>query len=312
MTRLSKSSVKFIESSRANSTKKAYRADWQRFEAWTEKQEVDCLPASGSTVANYISYLADLGRAPSTISRVLSSISQAHKLADLASPTGSPEVVNVNKGIRRKKGVAQRRAKPLILADLKRVCAKIRPSFLGKRDKSLILLGWAAALRRSELVALDLEDIDFVDEGLILQIRFSKTDQEGEGYKIGVPFAKDPLFCPVLKLKEWIGVAEIESGPVFFAIGTPGKKWHAQIDAPRRLSAAMVNTIIKRRLKMAGMNSAGYSGHSLRAGFVTSAAGVNIPENDIKTQTRHRSTAILRTYIRRGNIFENHPLSILL
>jgi integrase len=309
---LSDESKEFIDRSRSSATKKAYRADWDRFVEWTEEKKLSSLPAEGSTVANYISHLATIGRAPSTISRVLSSISQAHKTSDLPSPTGSPEVINVNKGIRRDKGTAQRRAKPLVLADLKRVCDKIRPSFLGKRDKALILVGWAAALRRSEIVALDIEDIDFVEQGMILTIRRSKTDQEGAGYKIGIPFASDKHYCPVLKTADWINVAEISSGPLFFAIGTPGKKWHAHIETPRRLAASMVNAVIKRRLKISGMNPAGYSGHSLRAGFVTSAAKEEIPEHRIKTQTRHRSTAILRSYIRDGAIFENHPLSILL
>ncbi len=301
-----------MEASRAPATKRAYRGDWEKFTRWAAEQKIDALPATGSTVANYITHLAESGRAASTISRALTSISQAHKTLDLASPTSSPEVANVYKGIKRTKGVAQRRAKPLVIAELKRLCDRMKPSFLGQRDKALILIGWAGALRRSELVALNLEDIDFVDEGLTMSISSSKTDQEGAGYKLGIPFAGDKRYCPVRKLKHWIELARIKGGPLFIALGTPGKKFHADVPEPRRLAASAVNAIIKRRLKHAGMNCAGYSGHSLRAGFITTAASKEIPEYMIQAHTRHRSAKVLRGYMRDGSLFASNPLSIFL
>ena len=154
-----------MDASKAPATKRAYRGDWEKFTNWTQEQKVDALPATGATVANYITYLAESGRAASTISRALTSIAQAHKTLDLASPTSSPEVANVYKGIKRTKGVAQRRAKPLVIAELKRICDRMRPSLLGRRDKAMMLLGWAGALRRSELVALNLDDIGFDKSG---------------------------------------------------------------------------------------------------------------------------------------------------
>jgi integrase len=301
-----------LDASKAPATKRAYRSDYNTFTTWAEAKGLDSLPASGSTVANYITYMADEGRAPSTISRALTSISQAHKTLDMVSPTQSPEVANVYKGIRRTKGTAQRRAKPLVIAELKRLCDSMRPSFLGRRDKALILIGWAGALRRSELVALDLDDVDFVDEGMTISIASSKTDQEGAGYKLGIPFASDKQYCPVLKLKHWLDLAVIVRGPLFIALGTPGKKFHAEISEPRRLAASAVNTIIKRRLKQAGMNAAGYSGHSLRAGFITTAAAQSTPEYLIQAHTRHRSAKVLRGYMRDGSLFSSNPLSILL
>lgn len=302
----------YMDASKAPATKKAYRSDWKTFTTWVADQGLEPLPAAGSTVANYITYLAEAGRAPSTISRALTSIAQAHKTLDMVSPTTSPEVANVYKGIKRTKGTAQKRAKPLVIAELKRLCDNMRPTFLGRRDKALVLLGWAGALRRSELVALDLDHVDFVDEGMTILIASSKTDQDGAGYKLGIPFAADKNYCPVLKLKHWLDLAVIVRGPLFIAVGTPGKKFLATVDEPRRLAASAVNTIIKRRLKQAGMNAAGYSGHSLRAGFITTAAAQETPEYLIQAHTRHRSAKVLRGYMRDGNLFASNPLSILL
>lgn len=302
----------YLDASKSPATKKAYKSDWNTFTLWASQKGLESLPAAGSTVANYITYLAGAGRAASTISRALTSIAQAHKILDLASPTTSPEVTNVYKGIRRSTGTAQRRAKPLVIAELKRLCDSMRPSFLGRRDKALVLLGWSGALRRSELVALDIEHIDFVKEGMTVSIASSKTDQEGAGYKLGIPFASDENYCPVLKLKNWLDISHIVRGPLFIRLGTPGKKWHTKVNEPRRLAASAVNAIIKRRLKHAGINSAGYSGHSLRAGFITSAAAQGTPEYLIQAHTRHRSAKVLRGYMREGNLFASNPLSILL
>jgi len=243
---------------------------------------------------------------------MLTSISQAHKIADHPSPTRAVEVAEVFKGIRREKGTAQKRAKPLVLPELKKVVDSMRPSFLGRRDTALLLVGWAAALRRSELVALDFEHFEMVEEGLILTIRRSKTDQEGAGFKLGIPFARDSRYCPVKRLAHWVELARISAGPLFFSIGTPGKKFHAKITDRKRLSAKFVNEIIKKRVAEAGFKPDGYSGHSLRAGFVTSAAKVETPEHLIQCHTRHRSTKVLRDYIREGSLFDSNPLAIML
>jgi integrase len=205
----------------------------------------------------------------------------------LPSPTTSPEVVETWKGIKRDRGVSQKRAKPLLLSDLRKVIDATRPTFIGRRDAALLLVGWAAALRRSELVALDFDDIDFVAEGMVISIRKSKTDQEGAGYRIGIPFARKVSHCPTNSLKNWIDLAGITAGPLFFSVGTPGRKFHTEVAERRRIGARLVNEIIKRRLERAGLTSRGYSGHSLRAGFVTSAAKNETPEYMIQIHTRH-------------------------
>ena len=302
----------YLDKSKSDATKRAYTSDWRIFTTWTAKHRRRTLPATAETVALFITDLADSGRAASTISRVLTSISQAHKIAGHASPTRSPEVTEVYKGIRREKGTAQKRAKPLVLPDLKKVLSSIRPSFLGRRDTALLIVGWAGALRRSEIVALDREDIDFVDQGMILTIRKSKTDQEKAGYKLGIPFAREDTYCPVKKLAHWLELARITAGPIFYSIVTTGKKFHAEIDDPKRLSAKFVNAIIKKRIQQAGINPAGYSGHSLRAGFITTAAKMQVPEHMIQLHTRHRSSKVLRAYIREGNLFESNPMGALL
>lgn len=309
---LAKKAVEYLESSKSEATKSAYRSDWIRFVDWAEQRDLDFLPSNASTVAMYITWLAESGLAVSTISRALTSISQAHKAAKIDTPTRALEVVEVFKGIRRKIGTAQRHAKPLLLSELKKVLDSLRPTFLGRRDAALLMLGWAGALRRSEICLVDFEDLDFVDEGMILTIIRSKTDQEAEGYKIGIPFGRDEKYCPVKRVQHWIALAKIEKGPVFFSVGTAGKKFHTDVSNPKRISARYVNSIIKKRVQQAGFSPLGYSGHSLRAGFVTSAAKMETPEHLIQIHTRHRSTKVLRGYIRLGSLFAENPMSTML
>lgn len=302
-----------LNASKSAATKRAYTSDWKTFTRWAIEQERAFLPASGATVVLYLTYLSEeLGRAPSTISRAITAINQAHKAMGFDAPGKQMVVVELFKGIKRTKGTAQKQAKPILLADLKKIVRACGPSFLGRRDAALILVGWAGALRRSELVALNVEDVDFVSEGMTIKIKRSKTDQEGESFLIGVPYGKKEDMCPVLALLKWIGLCQITTGPIFFAVGTPGKeKFYTNVDDKRHLSGRSVNIIIKRRLKNAGISQRDYSGHSLRAGFITSAASKGIPEHVIQVHTRHRSTKVLRGYIRQGNIFEENPLSIL-
>ena len=312
LNQLANKAVEYISSSRSDATKSAYRSDWNTFSNWSEDRNLQPLPAQASTVALYITWLAEQGRAPSTISRALTSISQAHKAARFDTPTRALEVVEVFKGIRRKLGTAQKHAKPLVLSELKKVIDNLRPTFLGRRDAALLMLGWAGALRRSEIVTVDRQDLEFVEEGMILTIIKSKTDQESAGYKIGIPFGREERYCPVTRVKHWIDLADIRGGPLFFSIGTAGKKFHADVVNPVRISARYVNSIIKKRVEQAGLSPAGYSGHSLRAGFVTSAAKYKIPEHLIQLHTRHRSTKVLRGYIRIGKLFEENPMATLL
>jgi integrase len=309
---LAKAAESFLKSSKSKATIEAYRSDWAGFVQWCDEHHLDPIPATAPTVALYITGLAEQGRAPSTISRALTSISQAHKAARCDTPTRALEVVEVFKGIKRKLGTAQKRASPLVLPDLKKVIDALRPNFLGRRDAALLLLGWAGALRRSEIVTIDGPHLEFVEEGMILTIVRSKTDQEGAGYRLGIPFAQDERYCPVKRLQHWIDLAGISKGPLFFSVGTPGKKFTAHVESPKRLSARYINTIIKKRVALAGLKPDGYSGHSLRAGFVTTAAKFKIPEHLIQLHTRHRSSKVLRQYIRDGSLFGDNPMSTML
>lgn len=304
----------FLNAAKSDATKKAYRSDWESFSLWAAEYGLCVLPADPRTVRRWITHLAhDLSRAPATISRSLTAISQAHKIVDLQTPTTAPEVVETYKGICRKVGTAQKRAKPLLLADLRTVIDAMRPTFLETRDAAMLLVGWAAALRRSELVALLLDDIDFVAEGMIVTIRSSKTDQEGAGYRIGIPFGRDDRHCPTKRLQKWIDLAEIKTGePLFFSVGVDGQRFHKAVASRSPLSTRSVSDVLKRRIKKAGLTPRGYSGHSLRAGFVTTAAAAKIPEYMIQLHTRHRSAKSLRGYIREGKLFTENSLLTLL
>lgn len=312
---------KYLDAARSPSTRAAYKKDWQTFIDWCEVHNIDPLPASPATVALYATSLAEIGRKVSSISRAMTSINQAHRAFKCQPPNNSPEVIEVMKGIKRTKSVAQKKAKPLLLADLKKVIWRIIPSFLGKRDRALLLVGWAAALRRSEIVSLNVEDIDFVPEGATVTIRRSKTDQIGEGVILGLPLGSDPTICPTTALKGWIEVSGLKRGTLFPSLGNPGKGF-AQKDlfkegfgaakSIKRLTARSVNIILDRRLESAGFSSRGFSGHSLRAGYISTAAKAKIPEYAIQMHTRHRSTRVLLGYMRGMNLFEDNPLAALL
>jgi len=316
MQRLTKKATEYASQSVSDATKRAYQSDLALFVSWCQTHKQTALPADPGTVALYLTHLAEQGRATSTIARAMSSISQAHKISGLRTPTNAPEVSVVWKGIKRTHGTSPRQARPLLLNDLKTVVSAIRPSFLGRRDKAILLLGWCAAMRRSEIVALDVGDLEFCTDGLIVTIRRSKTDQEGQSYRLGIPFARseNERWCPVKAVREWLDISGLwdKSGAVFFFVGTAGKRWHTEIEHRRRLRPKAVNTILARRLKQAKLSTRGYSGHSLRAGFITSAAKAETPENLIQIHSRHKSIKIMRGYIRDGSLFSSNPLSVLL
>lgn len=309
---LKQRATEFLRKSKTESTHEAYANDWRAYTDWCDSQNIDFLPATTETIALWVTQMTKLGRSVATIERSLVSISQAHKLIGLDSPTSSPVISELLKGVKRDLGVDQRQAKPLIWSDLKKVLDSIIPNFLGRRDMAILLVGWAAAMRRSEIVALDFEDIEFVPEGMVVTIRRSKTDQEGRGYKIGIPFGSDDRYCPTLALRKWIDLARIESGPLFFAVGFKGKWFYVNTPNRTRLGARMINQIIKRHVRAAGFSPGPYSGHSLRSGFVTSAAAIKIPEYQIQLHTRHLDPKTLRGYIRNASLFTENSLSLLI
>ena len=290
---------RFIAASLSDGTKKGYQQDIAHFEAWGGS-----IPASAETIA---AYLADIATSykTATIVRRVTGLSKAHDAMGAANPTKSELVRATLRGIKRTLGTASREAKPILREDLFQILEGIGDSAKDMRDKALLLLGFAGAFRRSELVGLDVADIEHVRQGIVVTLRRSKTDQNGAGRKIGVPFGRSK-WCPVKQLADWLEHADIEIGPLFRGINR-----HGHI-AEQRLSGEAVCVIVKQRAEAAGFDPTGYSGHSLRAGLATSAAMAGASAWKIRQQTGHASDAMLNRYIRDGEMFTSNAAGAVL
>ena len=287
----------YFKAAQAENTRRAYRSDWRHFSAWCPTAGRESLPAAPETVVLYLSTLAETARV-STLTRRISAISQAHQAAGFETPTAHLAVRKLMAGIRRQKGTAQTGKRPLATADLRGLLKPLDTHrILDVRDRALLLAGFAGAFRRSELVGLDVGDLEFNSAGLIVTIRRSKTDQEGQGRKVGLPYGSTPATCPVRALEAWLAVLGADEGPLFRGINR-----HGQL-AGRRLTAQSVALVIKRLAAQAGMETRDLAGHSLRAGLATAAAAAGVSERSITAQTGHRSLATLRKYIREGSLF---------
>lgn len=296
--RLADEARSFVASSRAPSTMRAYRSDWRHFDAWAAVRGLEALPAAPATVALYVTDLASWA-AVATIGRRLASITQAHGAADLESPVAHLLVRSTMQGIRRSLGTAQASKTPALVADVKRMVAALPDGLLGDRDRALLLVGFAGAFRRSELVALSVEDLADTADGLIVTIRRSKTDQEGAGRTVGIPYGSDPASCPVRAVRAWLASGGISDGALFRSVTR-----HGHLGA--RLSDKAVASVVKRSTERVGLDPARYAGHSLRSGLATSAAHAGASERSIMAQTGHRSTAMVRRYIRDGSLFREN------
>jgi integrase len=245
-------------------------------------------------------------RKPATIDRALVAISQAHKLAKMDPPTSDPIVRETRAGMRRRAGTKQKKADPITVDHLARMidCLDARPETFRFRDRAILLLGWAGALRRSEISKLDFEDIQSVPEGLVITLKKSKTDQEGSGREIGIPFT-DQL-CPVSALQMWLSISGIESGPLFRRIWKGGNIAHQF-----RLSPRSIDRVVRNAIDLAGYMGQ-FSAHSLRAGFATSAAMAGLAEAAIMDHTGHESIRVFRGYVRRGGLFRDNAVSSVL
>jgi site-specific recombinase XerD len=290
----------YVENSKSENTLRAYRSDWNDFVSWCKEHQREFIPASDETVSLYITHLADMGFKVGTIQRRLSSISIAHQAKNLESPTHSTKVKAVWQGIRNVHGVAQVGKKPLLVEDLKRIVETMPPTLRGLRDRAILLVGFAGAFRRSELVGLDVEDVEFRRNGLTVMIRRSKTDQEGQGRKVGIPYGSQLETCPVRTLEEWLEKAQIRSGPLFRKVNKADKV------EPRRLSDRTVAIIVKRAVANVGLDTSEYGGHSLRSGLATSAAIAGASERSIMRQTGHKTITAVRRYIREGDLFRDN------
>lgn len=292
--------ARLAAAAKAEATLRAYAGDWRRFAAWCEAAGLEARPAAPATVAAYIAHLVGEGRKVATIERALVAVSQAHKVAGLASPTTSAAVAEVRKGARRTIGVAQRQAAPLAVVELRAAVEESREGIAGLRDRALVLVGFAAALRRSELVALRVEDLDFTVEGLVVTVRKSKTDQESAGRKVAVPYAGQPELCPVRAARAWLDAAGIVAGPVFRSVNKGGRVGAAGI-APQAVAR-----VVKRLAGDAGLDADKFSGHSLRAGFATAAARAGKAERSIMRQTGHKTERMVRRYIRDAELWADN------
>lgn len=328
----------YARSEKAEATRRAYRSDFAHFSAWCDRFGAASLPASIETCVVYLAELADSGLKASTISRRVAAITYAHRLAGHASPPTAAEPVKaVLRGIRRRIGVAVSRKSPATGRALASMLKRIPDTLAGKRDRALLLIGFAAALRRSELVNLNVSDVERVPEGIVLHIRKSKTDQEGAGAAIAVP--RGTRLKPVEALEAWLAICKpgpdysdsMQDRPISQNSDIPGEVWLSEaennkirklgqgVNGPvfvsigkggrvnrNRLSDKSVAGIVKRWAAAAKLDPAMFSGHSLRAGFVTTALERDAAVFKIMDVTRHKRVETLRIYDRRAKAFKQH------
>jgi integrase len=292
----------YVAASRAKNTTRVYRTGWAQFTAWCDEHGVTSLPAGAETVALYVADLAKAAK-PATIDLRLAAISAAHRAAGYDTPTKEEAVRLVRRGVRRTLGTAQRQVRPVTVPDLRAMLQGLGTDPAGCRDRALLLLGFAGALRRSELVSLDVTDITESSDGLTVRLRRSKTDQEGAGRAIGIPYGSNPVTCPVRAWRAWLEVSGITEGHAFCPVDRHGHL------GTTRLSGNAVALVLKRHASRAGFDPGEVAGHSLRAGLATSAAAARVPERVIADQTGHRGTAMLRRYIREGSLFRENTAS---
>ena len=296
----------FARDSRAESTWRAYESDLADFRTWCAERAspVEPLPATPATVVLYITALAAKGRKPSTIRRRLASISVAHQVAGFETPTADAGVRAVWSGIRRHQGMAPRKMRAARTKVITAMVAPLGDGLADTRDRTLLLFGFAGALRRSELVALDVEDVSEDDGGLRLVLRRSKTDQDAEGATRGLPYGSHPATCPVRAWRRWLATSGIDTGPAFRSVDRHGNL------GTKRLSDRAVADMVKRRALAVGLDGA-FAGHSLRAGFATEGYAKGTPELAIMRHGRWRSASVMRGYVEEGSIWNDNAAARL-
>jgi site-specific recombinase XerD len=303
---LGRQAREFATAAKAENTLRAYQADWADFRQWCDAHQVASLPALPQTVALYLTDRAATLKT-SSLARRLTTINRAHQAAGQLSPATMQNAVvsEVWKGIKRKKGTAQHGKKPFLTPDLRRVIAELPQDLRGLRDRALLLAGFAGGFRRSELAALRVEDFETTPDGLIVRLGRSKTDQEGQGRPVALPYGSDPRTCPVRAIRAWLEQAGITAGPLFRAVDRHG------LVSSQALHADSVGYLVKRAAGRAGLETAEYAGHSLRAGLATQAAMNGASELAIMKQTGHRSLNTVRKYIREGSLFRDNAATKL-
>tara|TARA_B000000557_G_scaffold252798_1_gene241260 strand:+ start:44 stop:997 length:954 start_codon:yes stop_codon:yes gene_type:complete len=295
-----------LKNSKAKNTLRAYKSDFKDFEIFCAKNGLNSLPTEPKIISLYLTHLSKNSKI-STLRRRLVSISIVHKMKGHYLDTKHPIIVENLMGIRRVKGSIQRGKKPLLINHLKLLIDKINEHKTEEikkyRDRSLILIGFGGGFRRSELISIDYEDLEFVPEGLKITIKKSKTDQFGEGMIKGLPYFTNENYCPVKNLNKWLEISMIKSGPIFRRFS----KGLSLTD--KRLTDQSVVLLMKEYLNLAGIENTNFAGHSLRSGFATVAAESGADERSIMAMTGHKTTQMVRRYIREANIFKNNALN---
>ncbi len=296
-----------LKSSKAINTVRAYKSDFKDFGLFCVQNGFKSLPSEPKIISLYLTHLSTKNIKMSTIKRRLVSIGVIHRLKGHYLDTKHPSIIENIMGIKRRKGSTQKGKKPLLINNLKEIINVIdkenNEEIKKQRDRTIILVGFSGGFRRNEIVSLDYDDLDFVTEGLKINLKRSKTDQFGEGAVKGLPYFDNFQYCPVLSVKKWIEISKINSGPLFrrFIKGSNLSE--------NRLTDQTVALLIKKYLKLAGVDSKNYSGHSLRSGFATSAAESGVEERSIMAMTGHKSTEMVRRYIKEANLFKNNALN---
>jgi len=304
---LQEETLKNLQSSKANNTVRAYKSDFKDFGLFCVKNSFKSLPSDPKIISLYLTHLSTKDVKLSTIKRRLVSIGVIHKMKGHYLDTKHPIIVENLLGIKRRKGSVQKGKKPILINILRKILNVIdeqnSPDIKKLRDKSIILIGFSGGFRRNEIISLDYEDLDFVYEGLKITVKKSKTDQFGEGTIKALPYTKESPYCPVTTLERWLKISKINKGPIFrrFSKGSNLSN--------NRLTDQSVAIIIKNYLNKAGIDSKNYSGHSLRSGFATTAAESGVEERTIMAMTGHKSTEMVRRYIKEANLFKNNALN---
>jgi len=286
--------LKNLKNSKSTNTQRAYQADFKDFSSFCIKNGLNSMPTEPKILALYLTHLSTTSKF-STLKRRIASISVIHKMKGHYLDTKHPVIMENLHGIKRAIGSNQKAKKPILISDLKSIINAIDQNSKSEkkkiRDKALILLGFSGGFRRSELVDINYDDVEFVNEGVKIFIKRSKTDQSGEGMTKAIPYFDNKLFCPVINLKSLIEYSEIKSGKIF------------------DISDKSVALIIKRYASLSGLDANRYAGHSLRSGFATSTAESGAEERNIMAMTGHKTTQMVRRYIQEANLFKNNALN---
>ena len=305
--KLQEETLKNLKNSKALNTVRAYKSDFEDFSLFCLKNNFNNLPSEPKVVSLYLTHLSSRDSKISTIKRRLVSIGVIHKMKGHYLDTKHPVIIENLMGIRRRKGTIQKGKKPLLINDLKILIDVINkengPDIKKLRNKALLIIGFSGGFRRNEIVSLDVEDLEFVFEGMKITVKRSKTDQYGEGMVKAIPHFDNSLYCPVSTLQRWLNISKIKKGSLFrrFLKGS--------VLSDKRLTDQSIALIIKNYLVKAGIDCSNYSGHSLRSGFATSAAEAGAEERSIMNMTGHKSTDMVRRYIKEANLFKNNALN---